>query len=166
MPDMQKSSAVFVTKSAPAVFLSTESEVLMKVTIKHLDQVKFSIHSRSHTILCDQPVDNGGEDSGMTPPELLLASLGSCAAFYAVQYLKTRNLAQSGVEVSVTAEKLKQPARLGNFRIHVLCPVSLTGERREGLMRSVHHCLVHNTLLAPPEIEIELTIATDAAPQT
>jgi uncharacterized OsmC-like protein len=88
---------------------------------------------------------------------LLLASLGSCAAFYAVQYLKTRNLALSGVEVSVTADKLKQPARLGNFRIHVACPVPLSEEQREGLMRSVHHCLVHNTLMAPPEIAIELT---------
>ena len=130
---------------------------MMEVKITHLDQVKFSIQSRSHTILCDQPAENGGEDSGMTPPELLLASLGSCAAFYAVQYLKTRNLAESGVAVSVTAEKLKQPARLGNFRIHVSCPVPLTEEQTEGLMRSVHHCLVHNTLLTPPEIAIELT---------
>ncbi len=129
----------------------------MEVTIKQLDRVKFSVHARSHTILCDQPAENGGEDSGMTPPEFLLASLGSCAAFYAVEYLRTRNLAQSGVEVTVTAEKLKQPARLGNFRIHVTCPVSLDEDQTQGLMRSVHHCLVHNTLLAPPEIAIELS---------
>ena len=129
----------------------------MEVKVTHLDQVKFSIQSRSHTILCDQPAENGGKDAGMTPPELLLASLGSCAAFYAVQYLKTRNLAESGVEVSVTSEKLKSPARLGNFRIQVSCPVPLTEEHTEGLMRSVKHCLVHNTLLSPPEIAIELT---------
>ena len=134
----------------------------MEVKITHLDHVKFAIQSRSHTIVCDQPAENGGEDSGMTPPELLLASLGSCAAFYAVQYLKTRNLAQSGVEVSITAEKLKQPARLGNFRIHVVSPVSLTEEQTEGLMRSVHSCLIHNTLLTPPEIKIELEIGEHA----
>lgn len=131
----------------------------MEVKITHLDQVKFAIHSRSHSILCDQPADNGGTDSGMTPPELLLASLGSCAAFYAMQYLRARNLADTGVEVTVTAEKLKQPARVGNFRVHVVCPVSLTDDQTEGLMRSVHHCMVHNTLLAPPEIEIELAVA-------
>ncbi len=130
----------------------------MEVKITHLDHVKFAIQSRSHTIVCDQPVENGGEDSGMTPPELLLASLGSCAAFYAVQYLKTRNLAQSGVEVSITAEKLKQPARLGNFLIHVVSPVPLTEVQTEGLMRSVHACLIHNTLLTPPEVKIELEI--------
>jgi uncharacterized OsmC-like protein len=130
----------------------------MQVKITHLDRVKFAIQSGSHSILCDQPAENGGEDSGMTPPELLLASLGSCAAFYAVQYLKTRNLAETGVEVTVTAEKLKQPARIGNFRVNIVCPVSLTEEQTEGLMRSVHHCLVHNTLLSPPEIAIELAI--------
>jgi uncharacterized OsmC-like protein len=135
----------------------------MEVKITHLDHVKFAIESRSHTIVCDQPAENGGEDSGMTPPELLLASLGSCAAFYAVQYLKTRSLAETGVEVTVTAEKLKQPARLGNFRVHVVCPVSLTEDQNEGLMRSVHHCLVHNTLLTPPEIQVELTVAEPAA---
>jgi len=102
----------------------------MEVRITHLDKVKFAIHSRSHSIICDQPTENGGEDSGMTPPELLLASLGSCAAFYAVQYLKTRNLAETGVEVTVTAEKLKQPTRVGNFRVHVVCPSHSRKNRR------------------------------------
>ena len=78
----------------------------MEVKITHLDHAKFAIQARSHSIICDQPTENGGDDSGMTPPELLLASLGSCAAFYAAQYLKTRNLAETGVEVSVEAEKL------------------------------------------------------------
>jgi putative redox protein len=129
----------------------------MEVKVSHLGQVRFNIQSRSHSILCDQPTDNGGEDTAMTPPELMLASLGSCAAFYAVQYLKARNLADSGVEVSVTAEKLKSPARLGNFRIHVEYPVVLDRDHQDGLMRSVKHCLIHNTLLVTPEIDIELT---------
>jgi uncharacterized OsmC-like protein len=134
----------------------------MEVKVSHLGNVKFKIQSRSHSILCDQPAENGGEDCAMTPPELMLASLGSCAAFYAVQYLKTRNLAHHGVEVTVTAEKVKQPARLGNFNIHVVCPVPLTEQQTAGLMRSVHSCLIHNTLLSPPEIQIELTIAEPA----
>jgi uncharacterized OsmC-like protein len=137
----------------------------MEVKVTHLDQVKFSIQSRSHSILCDQPAENGGEDTGMTPPELLLASLGSCAAFYAVQYLKTRNLAQSGVEVSVTAEKLKQPGRVGNFKVQVRCAVSLTSEQEEGLMRSVNACTIHHTLMTPSEITVELKTASQAAPQ-
>jgi len=128
----------------------------MEVKVSQIEGVRFDIQARSHKIVSDQPSENGGADSGMTPPELLLASLGSCAAFYAAEYLRTRKLAQSGVEVSVTAEKLKQPARLGNFHIQVTSPVSLTAEQTESMMRCVHSCLVHNTLLSPPEIKIEI----------
>jgi uncharacterized OsmC-like protein len=138
----------------------------MEVRVKQVDGVRFSIQSRSHTVLCDQPAENGGQDSGMTPPEFLLASLGSCAAFYAVQYLKARKLALGGVEVSVTAEKLKQPARVGNFRVQVTCPVPLTADQETGLMRSVESCLIHNTLLSPPEMRIELTTSEAAMSHT
>jgi uncharacterized OsmC-like protein len=130
----------------------------MQVHIKQLENVKFAIQARHHTVLCDQPAENAGTDEGMTPPELMLASLGSCAAFYAVQYLKTRNLASAGVEVTVNAEKLKNPARLGHFEIDVQCPVALTAEQQQGMIRSVHSCLIHNTMMSVPDIAIELKV--------
>jgi len=129
---------------------------LMQVHVEQLQGVRFSIHARNHVIVSDQPQDNGGNDTGMTPPELLLASLGSCAAFYAAEYLRTRKLAENGVSVSVSAEKLKGPARLGDFQIRVKSPVALTDEQREAMARSVERCLVKNTLLHPAQIEVLL----------
>lgn len=128
----------------------------MEIKVSHINGVRFAIQARSHVVLSDQPIENGGEDTGMTPPEFLLASLGSCAAYYAAEYLRKHNLSQSGVEVSVTAEKLLKPARLGNFRIHVLSPVQLTAQDGDGMIRTVERCLVHNTLLSPSQIEIDL----------
>jgi len=128
----------------------------MEVHVTQTNALRFAIQARQHTVVSDQPEDNGGQDTGMTPPELLLASLGSCAAFYAAQYLKTRNLAQAGVEVTVTAEKLKQPARLGNFHVDVTAPVPLTEEQTQAMYRSVHQCLVHNTMISTPQIEIRI----------
>jgi uncharacterized OsmC-like protein len=130
----------------------------MQIHVQQLENVKFAIHARHHTVICDQPADNCGTDEGLTPPEFLLASLGSCAGFYAAQYLKARNLANGGVEVTVTAEKLKCPARLGSFKIEVDCPVALTEEQQQGMVRSVHSCLIHNTLMSVPEIAIELKL--------
>jgi len=51
---------------------------------------------------------------GMTPPELLLASLGSCAAYYAAEYLHRHELATEGTRVRLVAEKIKNPARVDN----------------------------------------------------
>lgn len=134
----------------------------MEIRVKQLEGVKFSAHARTHSIVCDQPHENGGRDEGMTPPEFLLASLGTCAAFYAAEYLRTRHLASEGVEVAVAAEKFKGPARLSNFRIRVECPVCLTPEQRDGLTRSVEHCLVKNTLLNPPQIDVEIELPCPA----
>jgi len=128
----------------------------MEVAIEHLGAVQFEIKARQHSISCDQPPENGGYDEGMTPPELLLASLGSCAAFYAAQYLRKHKLATEGTRVRVAADKVKDPARIDNFRIEIETPVGLSEQHRAGVEAAVHHCLIHNTLLHPPKIAIEI----------
>jgi uncharacterized OsmC-like protein len=84
----------------------------LEAEINYLDGTRFRVISRGHEIICDQPADNGGSDSGVTPPELLLASLGSCAAYYAKEYLRVRNMLAIGLSVTVTSEKAQNPARL------------------------------------------------------
>lgn len=128
----------------------------MEAIIRYQDGVKFEVEAGGHRIICDQPASNQGTDAGMTPPELLLASLGTCAGFYAVQYLKTRGLPMDGLQVRVAAEKAQAPARLAKFVIDVELPQPVEERHREGLMRSVKGCLIHHTLLNTPEIEIRL----------
>jgi len=124
----------------------------MEVIVKHLGNVRFEASTRGHSVICDQPPDNGGSDQGMTPPEFLLASLGTCAGFYAAQYLKARNLLADGLQVTVHADKLLQPARLGQFRIEVFVP-GLDAHHEAGILRAVKACLIHNTLFHAPAIE-------------
>jgi uncharacterized OsmC-like protein len=129
---------------------------MMEVNVKLRGDVKFEVEARNHSLLCDQPTEHGGTDEGMTPPELLLASLGSCAAFYASAYLKKKGLPREGVEVRATAEKAGPPARLDNFKIEVKIPLALSETDRAGVEQAVHHCLIHNTLLHSPVIQFEL----------
>jgi putative redox protein len=128
----------------------------MEVWVEHLGSVQFEIHARSHNILSDQPAENFGHDEGMTPPELLLASLGSCAGFYAAQYLRKHRLATAGTRVRVKADKVKDPPRMDNFRIEVEVPGKFSAAHRSGIEEAVHRCLIHNTLLQPPKITIEI----------
>ena len=128
----------------------------MEVLVQHLGAVQFEIKARQHTLISDQPTENNGYDEGMTPPELLLASLGSCAAYYAVDYLKRNNLLQEGTSVRVTADKVKAPFRLDNFQIEVDVSGELDGHHLKGIKSAVHRCLIHNTLLHPPQIMVEI----------
>jgi len=135
----------------------------MEISVEHLGGVQFEIKARQHTIACDQPSENGGYDEGMTPPELLLASLGSCAGFYAVMYLKKHKLSTQGTRVHVSADKAKNPARMEDFRITVDVPADFTDEQKKGIEDAVHHCLIHNTLLNPPKISLEVKSVSLAA---
>jgi len=127
----------------------------LNVVIRHLDNVRFAAETRGHQVIIDQPESNKGADSGMTPPEFLLVSLGSCVAYYAVEYLRARQLPFDGVAVHVDAEKASGPARLGAFRLRVTVP-ELEERHQQGLMRAVRACVVHNTLHGMPEIGVTL----------
>ena len=127
----------------------------MEVIVLHLGGVKFEAAARGHRVLCDQPAENRGTDQGMTPPEFMLASLGTCAGFYAAEYLRTRGLSAESLEVRVTAEKASAPARLASFRIEVTVP-DLDPQHEAGVLRAVKACLIHNTLMHTPTIEIAL----------
>jgi len=127
-----------------------------------LGAVQFEIKARQHTIVSDQPVENGGYDEGMTPPELLLASLGSCVAYYAVDYMTRKKLSHEGIKVRVTAEKVKAPFRLDNFQVEVDVPGELEDVHLKGVQEAAHRCLIHNTLLNPPQINVQIK-ATVAA---
>jgi len=128
----------------------------MEVTVEHLGAVQFEIKARQRTVVADQPQENGGFDEGMTPPELFLASLGSCAGYYAADYLRQKGLATEGTRVKVVAEKLMNPPRVDNIRIEVELPLACDERDRAGVDRAVHRCLIHNTLMNPPKVEIAI----------
>ena len=109
-------------------------------------------------MICDQPIDNGGADEGMSPPEFLLASLATCAGYYATQYLKARGLPTEDLKVRVTAQKAAQPARLASFAIEVTA-IGLDERHQTGILRAVKACLIHNTLLGAPSIEVVVNTA-------
>jgi uncharacterized OsmC-like protein len=131
----------------------------MEVLAQYLEDSKFEVAARGHRVICDQPVDNGGSDAGMSPPEFLLASLATCAAYYAAQYLKARKLPTQDLRVRVSAEKATQPARLASFHIEVTV-FGLDDHHQAGILRAVKSCLIHNTLLGGPSIEIAVNAVT------
>lgn len=136
---------------------------MLEVLVEHVgDSVQFEVKARKHKIYCDQPIENGGFDEGMTPPELLLAALGTCAGYYAAQYLKAWNLSMDGLWLRTTAEKAAAPARISKFHVEIHYPRALEQRHRDGVLASVRKCLIHNTLLNPPKIVVSLRTEADA----
>lgn len=48
----------------------------LEAKITYLDGIRFQVSARNHEITSDQPVENGGADTGMTPPEFTARFIG------------------------------------------------------------------------------------------
>lgn len=127
----------------------------MELKVRYLGGHKFEASSRGHVVVSDQPLDNDGRDSGMTPPELFLASLGACAGYYASEYLRIRGLPDSDLEIRVSGSKGEHPARFTSLNIEVSAP-GLNQRHQHGIQRAVESCLIHNTVLHSTPINVEV----------
>lgn len=128
----------------------------MSLTVKYLKGKKFEVMCRSHKIIIDQPESEDGTDQGMTPIELLNAFLASCAAFYAVTFLERRIPTLSGLEVRSTWQYLEDPHRVGTVHLSIVLPQRLPEHEKRGLLRTVEHCTVENTLKHAPHVHINV----------
>ena len=127
----------------------------MEMTISYKEGKKFIASCRNHEITIDQPLDNGGKDEGPTPPELFIASLGSCIGVYVLAYCKNAGIKTDGFAINTRWEKAKDPDRIGKIKIDIKLPED-AGKRKAALLKVAEHCLVHNTIIHPPKIEIDL----------
>ena len=119
---------------------------------------EFRADSRSHSIIIDLPAQMKGEDKGMTPPELFIASLASCVGVYVVDYCKAQNISTDGLKVVANYEDVEGgPARIGKISLEIVMPGGVPQEHRNPLMKMAAQCKVHNTICTLPDIRMTLT---------
>ena len=106
---------------------------------------KHDLEIRDHRMTADEPEENGGDDSGPSPQELLAASLASCTAITIEMYAKRKGWDIGELDVIVNYE----PAQRGSptkFQMEIRMPKELPEDQRERLMQIAAKCPVHRTL--------------------
>jgi uncharacterized OsmC-like protein len=98
----------------------------------------------------------GGSDRGPTPPELFVASLGSCVGAFVVNYCNHSGVDMRDMTVDVTFDKAEDPTRLTNVKVTVKLPYGACARRKEALRRVAEHCPVHETINTMEEVEFVL----------
>lgn len=111
-----------------------------------------SIDVGSSTFYVDEPVDEGGDGTGLSPTGYFLGSLASCYALAVSWAARKRG-------VSIANLRVRATGRYGTFRfdaltLHVSC--NLTEQELQPLLRMASRvCWVSKTLEDPPKVEIE-----------
>ncbi len=91
--------------------------------VGHEEGDRFQVSIRGHRLSIDQPVADGGTDTGPTPTELFVAGLASCIAFYADRYLRRRHLPINGLRVDCAFSFAEdRPRRVASISLRVDAP--------------------------------------------
>ncbi|MGZ3448388.1 MAG: OsmC family protein [Polyangiales bacterium] len=103
-----------------------------------------------HTLVADEPLADGGADTGPKPHEFLLAALASCTSMTVKMYADRKGWPLETIEVAVSMEAAAGVTRL---RRKITLNGPLDDEQRKRLLEIANKCPVHKTLLGKIEIE-------------
>ena len=109
------------------------------------------------TVHTDQPQAYGGDGSGPAPFDLFLASIGTCAGFYALRFCQERKIATAGMALRMTLEK--GPATAGSVRLELTLPAGFPDKYIGAVVRAMDQCAVKRALLDPPVFEVSAVAA-------
>lgn len=111
---------------------------------------------RGHTVRTDQPEPLGG-NTAMSPFDLFMASIATCAGYYALRFCQERDIATEGLGVRMTAEKhTGEKKGIARFDIEVTPPPGFPEKYREAIIRAIDQCTVKRHLVDPPAIDIRV----------
>lgn len=130
---------------------------MYEVNLKYINNFKYEVRSQNYSINVELPKENQALE-GITPPALLLASVGSCLAVYLERYLKDTKIGFDKFFINVKSDICKEsPHYLKTIDIKIEIPgLDLDEKRKRSLLEFIKNCPVHNTLANRPQVNIEI----------
>ncbi len=106
------------------------------------------------TIRTDQPEKYGGGGTAPAPFDLFLASIGTCAGYYALRFCQERKIPADGLSLSMTWERSPETKLIVLIRIAMTLPPEFPEKYRTAIVRAADQCAVKKHLVDPPSIEV------------
>lgn len=108
------------------------------------------IRANGHVIVSDEPPELGGNNEGMDPVLLLLASLGSCTAITLRMYADRKKWPLEEVRIDLSMDVVKSEFQQTSYiKKHLHFQGPLTDEQKERLVQIADHCPVDRILSNP-----------------
>jgi putative redox protein len=114
-------------------------------------------HSHGHSIMTDQPLDNGGGDTAPAPFELYLASIGTCAGVYVKSFCDNRQIPTDKIKIVQKTEFSKETGLPVDITIDIQLPADFPEKYRASVISVAELCKVKKSILSPPVFKVTAT---------
>jgi putative redox protein len=114
-------------------------------------------HWKGHSVRTDQPVQDGGADTALSPFDLFFASIATCMGFYALRFCQERGLSTDGLGLTLEPIREDGAKRVTLVRIGLQLPDGFPDKYRPAIERAVDHCAVKKHILEPPRFELAMS---------
>ncbi len=115
----------------------------------------------SLTIPTDQKKSSGGDESAPEPYDLFLASIGTCAGYYVLAFLRARSIPERGVSLVQHHEFSEPGHRLERVEIEIRVPPDFPEKYRGAVSMAVNACSVKKAIVSAPAFSVKTVAAAD-----
>ena len=124
----------------------------MKVSARRRKGYAHSLTAGHHTLIGDEPREEGGSDAGPRPSQLLALSLATCTAITLEMYADRKQWDVGELEVEVDYELNSEDTSRSRFEVLIKVPGALSDEQVKRLKAVAGKCPIHRALVGEVEI--------------
>lgn len=129
-----------------------------QVITQHKGGMLFESEVGEHKLTIEGPESWGGKNRGPMPPQLFMASIGSCVGVLVAHFCNTHGLDDTDLKVTVDYDTAESPTRFDNINVTINLPKAICDDDciRRALKSVAEHCPVHETITTLDKINFNI----------
>jgi ribosomal protein S12 methylthiotransferase accessory factor len=125
-------------------------------------EIVFSGGDRVDAHLGDMVIPTDQDRTEPAPFVLFLASLGTCAGIYVLNFCRARELDTEGIRLVQRTHTNRDTRMVERIDLDIEVPADFPEKYHKALIRAAGQCAVKKHLAEPPQIEVRTVVAEPA----
>jgi hypothetical protein len=126
----------------------------MKLTVEHVDDMRFLATASGHTVVVDAEPEDGGGGTAMSAPRLFVAAIGACVLEFVLNSCRLHGVPVEHLSLEMAYSEVPGPRRIGGLRAALHLQPEPDERVKQRLVSVGRRATLVSTLIHPPELDI------------